>query len=208
MARQAEAVQRTRADIGMALIRLLATKPYEAISMADIAKEAYVSQRTVQRYYPSKDDVLGAALRNPAELLAEELSRRSAAESAEEAIGELVEAMFGVYNRYSAEIWTAYSRSDDVPELAEALRVVVEAWMSAIEGFIARWPDAWTIDQQLAKRIVAALTSYPTWRGFTGPGGFGSPEAELFITDLMRQSLLRRRGSESNQSLGPTDVTT
>ncbi len=197
MDKRAKAKDHSRVRVEKALIRLLASRSYAAITMTDIAQEAGVSSRTVHRYYRSKDQVLVGALSYPAEALAEELSSRSVAESAKEALGELVEAMFSVYGRHRAEMWAAYSRAADVPELAKAATVAVAAWMSAINDFFSRWGDSVAIDRDVAKRTMIALTSYPTWRGFRAAGGFGSPEAEMLVTDMLCQRLLREgRGSQ------------
>lgn len=191
MGKREQAKDRVRGQIEMALIRVLATQPYADTTMTDIARAASVSTRTVQRYFCSMDLILTATVRYPAETLAEELRNRSAAESVEEAIGQLVETMFAVYNRHRREMWAAYTRSESVPELLRTLIVVSTVWVSAIESFLSRWPDAWTVDRQTAKRALLAFTSYPTWRGFTGTGGFGSPEAERLVTDVICRYMLR-----------------
>lgn len=199
MGKRARAKDRVRGQIERALIRVLATQPYDDTAMTDIAREASVSTRTVQRYFGSMEHVLAATVRYPAETLAEELRSRSAAESVEEAIGQLVEAMFAVYNRHRREMWAAYTRSASVPELMRAQLLAGAVWMDAIEDFFARWPDVWAIDRQTAKRALLAFTSYPTWRGFTGVGGFGSPEAERFMTDVICRYMLRENRRSQKQ---------
>ena len=191
MTGRSKARDRTRGRIETALIRLLATRPYAAMTVADIACEAGVSARTVHRYFRSKDDLLAAALRYPAEAIAEEVQGRATPESAEEAIAGLVEAMFAVYNRHRLELWAAYSRAGDVPELAKATQVATTGWLSLIENLFSRWPDVWNVERELAKREIVAFTSYPAWRGLAGAGGFGSPEAELLVADVLCRHLLR-----------------
>ncbi len=185
MVKRAKLTERTRTSIEMALVRLLATRQYGALSMAEIAQEADVSVRTVQRYFRTKDDLLAAAIRYPAEALSEELSKRSPGLSARNDIRTLVNALFAVYSRHRPEMWAAYTRSSEVPELMQAQRVGTFAWLSAVEAFVARWSDRFAIDPLLAKRAIIALTSYPAWRGLAGAGGFGSPDAEAFVTKLL-----------------------
>jgi len=153
--------------------------------MPDIAKEADVSVRTVQRHFGSKDDLLAAAVRHPAQALSEELSQRPPGQPAREDLQTLVTALFAIYERHRPEIWTLYNWSSEVPQLMQALRVSGAAWMSAVEALMARWSKRCAIDPLLAKRAVMALTSYPTWRGFAGAGGFGSPEAETIVAKLL-----------------------
>lgn len=185
MANRARLIERTRAAIEKALVRLLATKPYDAISMTEIADEANVSVRTVQRHFRTKDDLLAASIRYPAEALSAELSERPPGPSAREDMQTLVAALFATYNRHRPEMWAAYTRSAQVPELMRAQLIGQAAWLSAIEAFMARWSDRCAIPLLLAKRAIVALTSYPAWRGLAGAGGFGSPEAETFVTKLL-----------------------
>lgn len=194
MGKRAKAKDRVRRRIERALIRLLASRPYDIVTMAHVAREAGVSARTIQRHFGSKDQVLAAALRFPAAALAEEMSGRPAPESAGQAIGHLVDALFAIYNRHRPELWAAYTRSAQVPELMRAQNVAIAAWLTAVERLFSRWPDVWEIDPLTAKRAIIAFTSYPTWRGFAGAGGFGPPEAARFVTDILCRYLLPESG--------------
>ncbi len=193
MANRAKLTKRTRADIETALVRLLATKPYDAISMAEIADEANVSVRTVQRHFRTKDDLLAAAVRYPAEALSAELSKRPPGPSAREDMQTLVAALFAIYSRHRPELWATYTRSAQVTELMRAQLMGGAAWLSAVEAFMARWADRCAIKPLLAKRAIVALTSYPAWRGLAGAGGFGSPEAETFVTKLLYEFIFESR---------------
>ncbi len=193
MANRAKLTERTRAAIETALVRLLATKPYDAISMAEIAEEADVSVRTVQRHFRTKDDLLAASVRYPAEALSAELSKRPPGPSAREDMQTLVAALFATYSRHRPEMWAAYTHSAQVPELMRAQLMGGAAWFSAVEAFMARWSDRCAIEPLLAKRAIVALTSYPAWRGLAGAGGFGSPEAETFVTKLLYEFIFEPR---------------
>ena len=197
MAKRAEKTKRTRADVEMALIRLLARQPYGAISISAIARGAGVSARTVQRHYGSKNEVLAASLRHAGEALAEEISGRPEPESASEAIRQLVNVMYSLYNRHRREIWAAYSRGDEVPQLAGAVMSAMYAWNTATDNVLARCEGKLAVDRGEAKRALAALTSYQTWRGTMGPGGFGAPQAEEFVAGLLEWYLLRQRPARS-----------
>ncbi len=193
MTNRVKLTKRTRAAIELALVRLLATEPYDAISMTEIAGEANVSVRTVQRHFRTKDDLLAASIRYPAEALSAELSKRPPGPSAREDMQTLVAALFAIYSRHRPEMWAAYTRSAQVPELMRALLIGQAAWLSAVEAFIARWSDCCAIEPLLAKRTIVALTSYPAWRGLAGAGGFGSPEAETIVTKLLYEFIFEPR---------------
>ena len=191
MANRAEATERTRRRIEAALIRLLGSRPYNGITIAEIAAEADVAVRTVQRHFGTKDDILAAAFRSSAQTISEELSKLPPAQSAREALQHIVHAAFTLYERYKAEAWAVYSRSAEVPELRKTGRTGLAGREAQIDELIARWPDAWSVETVTAKRLVLSLTSFPTWRSLTEPGRFSPAEAAAEVTDILCQRLLR-----------------
>jgi AcrR family transcriptional regulator len=62
--RRAEQKASTRAAITIAAQQLIATRGFDVVTVADIARAADVSHRTFYRYFPSKDDALLAAFRD------------------------------------------------------------------------------------------------------------------------------------------------
>ncbi len=185
MANRASKTERTRRTIETALVRLLAARSYNAVSMSDIAQQADVAVRTVQRHFGSKDDVLAASVRHPAQALSEELSQRPPGKSARDDLQSLAAALFSIYNRYRREMWALYTHSAEVPELMRVQFVAGAAMISAVEALLARWSQRCAIDPLLAKRAIVALISYPAWRGLAGVGGFASPEAETVVAKLL-----------------------
>ena len=194
MATRAEAAKATDRRVETALVKLLTAKPYGAITIADIAREANVCERTVQRHYRTKNDLLALSVGYPAGLVAQEYSKRSPAQSPGEAVRDMVEGLFAIYDRHSTEAWTAHRLVTEVPELRGALRAGIETRASHIDTLIKRWPKAWAVDKELARRTMLALTSFLTWRALTEYSGFSAPEAAKFITGLLCRSLLLRRG--------------
>ena len=197
MAKRREEIGRTRARIEEALILLLARKPYSVITMGDIAAEADVSERTVRRHYGSKDDILTACISGPAREMAEETATRGLPGSAAEAIRYLVDLQFAFYGRRSAEVWAAYSRMDEVPELGRAVQLNVEARRLLIEGLLAAWPDAWSRDREETTRLVDAMVSFPVWRGLTDFGRLSGDEAAQVVYEALCQQLLCTPGEGS-----------
>lgn len=193
MARRAAAIGRTRARIEKALLRLLASKPYGAVTVADIAREADVSVRTVQRHYRSKDELLAACARFPAQALSQELAQRRPAPSPQRAVRDLIEALFALYERHSSEIWAAYAWAGEVPELQAVIAEGTQARMSHIDRLLARWPDAWALDREQARWLLQAMTSYLTWRAFTGLERFSRRETAALVADALNSLLLRPR---------------
>ena len=199
MAKRSAAVKATRRRIETALIRLLAAKPYGAITIADIAREADVSVRTAQRHYRSKDELLGATGCFAEQVHPDELARQPMALSVEEGVEQLVETVFTVYDRYRAGAWALYSRVEEVPELRKTVQLAIAERASIIDGLIKRWPEAWAVDNELARRTMLALTCFLTWRALTEYSGFSTQQATKTVTDLLCRNLLRRRESNPDQ---------
>jgi AcrR family transcriptional regulator len=193
MAKRGRAIGQTRQRIERGLIRLVASQPYGAITMADIAAEADVSERTVQRHYRSKDSLLvEACLRGPLGAMSEELSKDSGAHSAEEAVRRLVQALFAFYDQHDRECWALHNRAVEVPEVQQAVRAANETRESHVQAFIDRRPDAWRVDRESATHVILALTSYLTWRSFSEFTDLPTPQAATLVADLLCDSLVRQ----------------
>ena len=191
MVRRAETTARTRRRIELALIGLLAIKPFSAITIGDIAASAAVSVRTIQRHYASKDDILAACVSFPARALAEELSARLPASSLREALRGLVEAVFSFYETNSDEAWAVYSRAQEVPVLEELRSATMSARGSLIDLLFERWPDSWSTDRRTVGAALLGLTAFGTWHAMTGPQRFTPSEALEFIVQMLERTLLK-----------------
>src|SRR3990172_2770934 len=190
MAKRAEATGHTRARIEAGLIRLLTSRPYNGITMVDIAAEADVAVRTVQRHYRTKDDLLlGACLRRT-QSVTEQLQDLPA-KSAQGFIRSLVRTQFDFYEQHDTECWALHSRAAEAPKMRDALHALIDGRISSLAGLMARWPDAWSVDDSLAVRTLVALSSYPAWRGFTQSGRFSPAEAVSEVAVMLCQRLLR-----------------
>ena len=181
----------TRRRIELALIGLLASKPFSAITIADIAKKAAVSVRTVQRHYTSKDDLLAACVGFPTRALAAELSVRPPAESLRAALRDLLEAVFSFYEANSEQAWAVYSRAREVPVLEELRSATMRARASLIDPLLERWPDCWSTDRQTARAALLGLTAFGTWHAMPGLERFTPSEALEFIVELLERALLK-----------------
>ena len=191
MVKRAETTARTRQRIELALIGLLAIKPFSAITIGHIAASAAVSVRTVQRHYDSKDDILAACVSFPARSLADELSGRPPAPSLRVALRDLLEAVFSFYEANSEQAWAVYSRAGEVPVLGELRGTTMRARASLIDALFERWPDSWSTDRRTARAALLGLTAFGTWHAMTGPQRFTPSEALEFIVELLERTLLK-----------------
>ena len=191
MAKRALTTGRTRRRIELALIELLAARPFSAIAIPDIAAKAGVSVRTVQRHYASKDDLLAACVSFPARSLADKMSGRPLASSLREALRDLVEALFSFYEANSEQAWAVYSRAPDVPILEEFRSATMSARGSLIDSLFERWPDCWSADKRTARAALLGLTAFGAWHAMTGPERFTPSEALEFILGALDRTLLK-----------------
>ena len=191
MVRRAETTALNRRRIELALIGLLAIKPFSAITIGHIAAAAAVSVRTIQRHYASKDNILAACVSFPARALAEELSARPPASSLREALRSLVAALFSFYEANTEQSWAVYSRAQDVPVLDDLRRAAVRSRESLIGGLLERWPDDWATDQRTARAALQGLTAFGTWQALTDGGRFKPKAATKFVVSVLERTLLK-----------------
>jgi len=191
MVRRAETTARTRRRIELALIGLLASKPFSAITIGEIASEASVAVRTVQRHYASKDDLLAACVSFPARALADELAARQAAPSLPVALRDLVEALFAFYQANSEQARAVYSRAQDVPVLEDLRQAAIRSRESLLDALFERWPDDWATDQRTARAALLGLTAFGTWQALTDGGRFKPKAATEFVVSALERTLLK-----------------
>ncbi len=191
MTKRAQATKRTRDCIERALIRALAEKSFGELTMLEIAGMADVSVRTVQRHYASKDDLLAATIRYPEQAISEELAKRGPQDSPRGAMTAFVTGMFMVFQVHRVELWPAYVRAADVPQVREILLAGVERREDAVDALVEAWPEAWAVDPSVARQSISRLTSYPAWRAFTDYDRFTTGRAAEFVSDLLCRALLR-----------------
>ena len=192
MARRMAATERTRRAIRAALIRLLGSRPYSSITMAEIAAVADVSVRTVQRHYASKDELLvDACLIEPEEAITN-VTEKASALSAEQALAALVRSQFEFYDRHRVEYRAVHTRAVDAPSVQQALRRAEETRLSRITDLVGRQPNAWQADADPATRVLAGMTCYQSWRAFTEMAGLSNEEAATVAGDMLCAYLLRR----------------
>ena len=191
MAKRGRATVRTRRRIELALIELLAARPYSAISANDIATRAAISVRTIQRQYASKDDILAACVSFQARALADDLAARPPASSLREALRDFVEALFAFYKANSEQAWAVYSRSQDVPVLNEVRNGAIGSRESLIDQLYERWPDGWSTNRRKARAAILGLTSFGTWSALTDAGRFTPEDAAEFTLGALERTLLK-----------------
>jgi AcrR family transcriptional regulator len=88
--------QQTRELLAETARRLFAERGFERVSVAEIAREADVSEKTVFNYFPTKEDLVYWRLESFEEELLETIRSRGAGESVLDAFGRFVRAPRGM----------------------------------------------------------------------------------------------------------------
>lgn len=109
--RRAEHKAATRTAIAAAAQRLLTSRPYDSVTVTEIAQEAGVGYRTFYRYFSGKED---AALAGLADFLDRFVLQVEHRPEAEDPVESLIAALDAVAAEIAAELG---------PDLAELLRV-------------------------------------------------------------------------------------
>src|SRR3954470_10976692 len=95
--------QQTRELIAETARRLFAERGFEAVSVAEIARTADVSEKTVFNYFPTKEDLVYWRLESFEEELLDAVRSRAAGDSILDAFGRFVRRPRGMLGQYDAE---------------------------------------------------------------------------------------------------------
>jgi AcrR family transcriptional regulator len=105
--------QQTRELLAETARRLFTERGFERVSVAEIAREADVSEKTVFNYFPTKEDLVYWRLESFEEELLDTIRSRAAGESVLDAFGRFVRAprgMLASYDEGARERLAALSR--------------------------------------------------------------------------------------------------
>jgi AcrR family transcriptional regulator len=180
-----QAVRRKR--VIDAAVELAADGGYEAVQMRDVADRAEVALGTLYRYFPSKDQLLVAALGERATMLEQRLKQRPpvGVSAADRVIEVLQRASRALERepRVTAAMVTALSSPD--PDAAATKLEVYETLRSIIGGAVDGAPVDNTDDvvRVLGYVWFAALVS---WVGGMAAPGLMAEELELAARLLLR----------------------
>ena len=123
--------------------RLVAEQGYAAVTMRAIAKECGIAVGTFYNYYPSKDAMLAACLLHDRQTaLASAGERTAAAQSAEEAVGAVFDAVRACQEQNRSIV------SDEAPDAAFLAEFAAESILSW-SGTDISFPQLWTLLKRL-----------------------------------------------------------
>lgn len=187
---RADAVQRSRSAILAATRQELARVGYGALRVADVARRARLSARTVYEHFPSRAALAEAALRERADALRERVSRwRPRGTEPDATLDELVSFHARTYREEHALLETLVEGAPPaiarrlLRELdAERLRIIARtvSQLAGRNGLRVRTGEA--------VALIHATLAYPAWRiAITGPAGRRAPR---LLASALKAALL------------------
>lgn len=181
MGARAEAAADTHRRVLEAAIELFGNRPYDEVSLADVADAAGVTVQTVLRRFASKEGLTEAAIARGVE---EVRSQRWAAPT-----GDLAATVHGLVEHYEAwgerslRFLSQEERSPAVRELTDAGRALHREWVEhAFSGRLAAEKGA--ARQRLRARLVA-VTDVFVWKIIRRDLGLSPGATELTLRELV-----------------------
>lgn len=157
-----------RRAIGAALLALAAERGLDAVSVRTVAARAGRSAGAVQKYFRTKNEMLGLALEMVAERTEQRLDEVDRSGTPVQVLRRLVLATLPLdpERRAEALVWAAFAvAAVHHPEFADVLRQVDDA----VSADLARWLAGRTDDPQRAADAVLAISDGLTLRLLYAP---------------------------------------
>jgi len=187
--------QQTRREIFEASQRLFTRRSFEAVTVAEVAQAANVSEMTVYNYFPTKEDLFYAGMQFFEEQLVEAVRSRARGESALKAFRRRVlEGAANLETKGRAEgILRAEKAIAASPSLRAREREIVEDYTRRLAAVLGGENDAEALAVAAAMMAVhRSLVSYI--RGQVMAGRRGTALAEEFRTQARRAFARLERG--------------
>lgn len=166
--------QRTREDIFDASQRLFARRGFDSVTVADVAREANVSEMTVFNHFPTKEDLFYAGMQFFEEQLVEAVAKRPPGESALDAFRRRV--LLGASNLALPQRAEAILRAGRIiassPSLQARELQIVDEYTERLAAALSAGLEARVVAASLmaAHRALVAYTREQIAAGRRGPG--------------------------------------
>ncbi len=187
------AVGHTKSAIVTALLRLMRRRAYDGITIKQIAAEADVAEKTVQRHFGSKDAIFVAFAEDAVGRAQQGLVQSANGRSVGLAVQQLVTAVYSLYevckDRVAAFVTIAESGSQDVAKARQGVRTFGGSLVSSL---VDTWPEAWQYDSERTRQVLTGLLSFAGWRLLREECGLSAEEAVFAVTEGVGRTLMKR----------------
>jgi AcrR family transcriptional regulator len=183
MVARAEAAQATGSRVLDVALELFTDRPYEDVSVEEIAQRAEVTKRTVLRRFGSKESLFLAAMERGG---VEEMQARN-----EAPVGDIAGAVANViahYERWGRNRLRLLSQEDRIPVVATDVAIGRRYHWSWVERTFA--PLTKGLSGRARKRRIAALvalTDVYTWKLLRHDLGLSQADTVRVVVDLIRK---------------------
>jgi mycofactocin system transcriptional regulator len=186
----------TPGEIEQAAFRLFAAAGFEGTTMAAIAAEVGVGQRTLFRYYPSKNDIPWGQFDRTLDAFRDLLDAQPSSLSLLEAVGRGVVA----FNDFPSDASPPHAVRMRLILTTPALRahsaLKYDEWRAVVAEYVARRLDCQPVDlrPQLLGHVALgiALAAYDQWLR-------SGREDNLSVLELLREAVAAMVGSQCGQ---------
>ena len=181
MATRAEATRATGDRILGIALELFTAKPYDEVSLEEIAAKAKVTKRTVLRRFGSKESLFMAANER---IGLEEMRRRNEAPIGDLAAG--VSVVIDSYERWGANRLRVLAQEDRIPVVAHDVAIGRELHWSWVRRTFA--PSIAPLTGAARKRRIAvlvALTDVYMWKLLRRDLGLTHADTERVLVELI-----------------------
>jgi AcrR family transcriptional regulator len=190
MTARATAVDETREAILGAMVELWLQRPYDEITLTEVATLAGVSRQTVFRQFGSKDDLLSAAARWAAPQLDDQ---RSATPGDIDDAARSVVAGYEIMGDANVRALEIEGRVAVIDEMLQRGRAAHRAWVEhTFAPLLPTDPD----DRELAVTAAYVVTDVTVWKLLRRDFGLPVPRTEQVIKALIRGAVERPNREE------------
>ena len=177
--RRAESAERTRQAIVEAAVKM---HQQGVTTLSAVAEEAGVSLPTVNKYFPTREDLFGACTTHvAAHLDYPSPDALAAIDDAGERLSQLVQQVFVLHETTFGTAWTGYRLEDESQMMAEAMAnyehfigLLVDAMLHDLDHFIG--------DKATIAGFVRAALSPLTYRALRLRNGLDQADAARYMT--------------------------
>ncbi|OGQ80728.1 MAG: hypothetical protein A3G40_14945 [Deltaproteobacteria bacterium RIFCSPLOWO2_12_FULL_57_22] len=202
LGKRATVVEETRRRILDAIVGLHAEKGVLGTSFDDIARRADVALGTVQRHFPSLDDIVRACGPRIVEITRPPNPPISSGQySLSQQIKTLVQELFGFYERVAPWLEVGRCERKKLPVLDAGVRHLEER----LEATVRESLRPSVIDQRTLK-IVTALTDFYVWKSLSDRGL--REEAADLISDILLYWLRGTVVEDKDRTSSPSPTST
>lgn len=186
--RNAEAAARRQAIIDGA-VEVLGEVGTRGLTMEMVAERCDMATRTLYNHFPTRDDLVGAALATLLDVFRDALTIEVPTDgAAPQRLARFVEVLFRIYEQQGAALVTLLANRED-PAVGPRAREM-RAWRRRqLETILRAARDDLRLPLKEATALAVALTNHATWMTLTDECGHAPAKALAMTVDALERTL-------------------